>query len=570
MFLCDAIGFIIVSFSYKSFAPVTESHNIRDVTSAIKENRVPSAFLVMLLSLFIFMLVDRVIYLRRLVFGKLILQVMLVIGAHVWMFFILPSVTNRPFSKNVTAQLWYFFKCLYFGLSAYQIRCRYPARILGNFLTKKYNYTNLFFFKIFQITPFMLEIRYLMDWMWTDTALGLYSWVQMEDIYNNVFIVACFLAGEDRYVTARATKRSPIIKYGLGGILLFLLFLIIWFPMLLFSFGGTVFVSKAPLGCRLSIKLDSYKTVFEMDVQQHQLYEINSRDYKSLRQQFIANQSATAFLSMYTISDVYIADINGKAATLWASTPPNTRGLYNHLMGNKTFIIYVTVSIPSSTSSEPYVYNFHYNLTSTAESRRSREKLAQMIMPSSYNFSTQVLPSRAVSIPNILPRYLYVSVKGVKQLTNLGRDYINLMLHINHIDNSSAWWQVNEYRKRNTFEPVGVRNKYTWNSTIRIVTFNERVAPSILATVTSYGVVGLYVSIVFMVGKLVRMMTGDLSHSVIYTEMPYVGRIMRLCQDIYLVRENGDMALEEELFAKLIFLYRSPETLIKITRPKVE
>jgi len=62
-------------------------------------------------------------------------------------------------------------------------------------------------------------------------------------------------------------------------------------------------------------------------------------------------QSATAFLSMYTISDVYIADINGKAATLWASTPPNTRGLYNHLMGNKTFIIYVTVSIPSSTRS---------------------------------------------------------------------------------------------------------------------------------------------------------------------------------------------------------------------------
>ena len=71
-------------------------------------------------------------------------------------------------------------------------------------------------------------------------------------------------------------------------------------------------------------------------------------------------------------------------------------------------------------------------------------------------------------------------------------DYINLMLHINHIDNSSAWWQVNEYRKRNTFEPVGVRNKYTWNSTIRIVTFNERVAPSILATVTSYGSVDLF------------------------------------------------------------------------------
>ncbi|KAI0240903.1 Piezo-type mechanosensitive ion channel component 2, partial [Lamellibrachia satsuma] len=259
MFLCDAIGFIIVSFSYKNFAPVTESHNIRDVASAITENRVPPAFLFMLLSLFVFMLVDRVIYLRRLVFGKFILQIVLVLGTHAWMFFILPYVNNRAFSHNFTAQLWYFFKCLYFGLSAYQIRCRYPARILGNFLTKQYNYTNLVFFKIFQVMPFLLEIRYLMDWMWTDTALGLYSWMQMEDIYNKVFTCACFLAGEDRYVTPRATKRSPVIKYGLGGILLFILFLIVWFPMLVFSVGGTVFMSKAPKGFSLSIHLDSYK-----------------------------------------------------------------------------------------------------------------------------------------------------------------------------------------------------------------------------------------------------------------------------------------------------------------------
>ena len=34
------------------------------------------------------------------------------------------------------------------------------------------------------------------------------------------------------------------------------------------------------------------------------------------------------------------------------------------------------------------------------------------------------------------------------------------------------------------------------------------------------------------------------------------------------MRESGELALEEDLFAKLIFLYRSPETLIKWTRLK--
>lgn len=51
------------------------------------------------------------------------------------------------FNQNAVAQLWYFVKCIYFSLSAYQIRCGYPTRILGNFLTKKYNHLNLFLFQ---------------------------------------------------------------------------------------------------------------------------------------------------------------------------------------------------------------------------------------------------------------------------------------------------------------------------------------------------------------------------------------------------------------------------------------
>lgn len=83
---------------------------------------------------------------------------------------------------------------------------------------------------------------------------------------------------------------------------------------------------------------------------------------------------------------------------------------------------------------------------------------------------------------------------------------------------------------------------------------------------------------------------GGQNRKIMFEDLPYVDRVLQLCLDIYLVskayrkisvnhilkhipfqvREALEFALEEDLFAKLLFLYRSPETLIKWTRPKEE
>jgi hypothetical protein len=69
---------------------------------------------------------------------------------------------------------------------------------------------------------------------------------------------------------------------------------------------------------------------------------------------------------------------------------------------------------------------------------------------------------------------------------------------------------------------------------------------------------------VFVVSRLIRGLFDDVSFKVIYTQMPNVDKVLQLCLDIYLVRESREFTLEEDLFAKLQFLYRSPETLIKV------
>ncbi|KAJ8779077.1 hypothetical protein J1605_012928 [Eschrichtius robustus] len=97
----------------------------------------------------------------------------------------------RRFNLHHVAQTWFLAKCICFGLSAYQIRCGCPNHTLGNFLTKHFNLINLTLFKGFRLVPFLLELRAVIDWVWTDSALKLSSWICLEDVHANIFIMKC-------------------------------------------------------------------------------------------------------------------------------------------------------------------------------------------------------------------------------------------------------------------------------------------------------------------------------------------------------------------------------------------
>ena len=43
----------------------------------------------------------------------------------------------------------------------------------------------------FRLVPFLVELRAVMDWVWTDTTLSLSNWMCVEDIYANIFIIKC-------------------------------------------------------------------------------------------------------------------------------------------------------------------------------------------------------------------------------------------------------------------------------------------------------------------------------------------------------------------------------------------
>uniref|UniRef100_A0A8C2E4H0 Piezo-type mechanosensitive ion channel component 1 n=1 Tax=Cyprinus carpio TaxID=7962 RepID=A0A8C2E4H0_CYPCA len=518
MFLTDVVEFIIIVFGFWAFGKHSAA---TDIASSLSEDQVPEAFLVMLLIQFSTMIIDRALYLRKSMLGKLIFQIILVFGIHLWMFFILPAVTERMFNHNSVAQLWYFFKCIYFTLSAYQIRCGYPTRILGNFLTKKFNHLNLFLFQGFRLVPFLVELRAVMDWVWTDTTLSLSDWMCVEDIYANIFIIKCSRETEKKYPQPRGQKKKRIVKYGMGGLIILFLICIIWFPLLFISLVKSVVgVVNHPVDVTVTVRLGGYEPLFTMSVQQQSIQPFTEKDYNHLAKLFGENAVAMQFITLYSYEDIVTANIEGSSGSVWRISPPSRQELIKELLGST----------------------------------------GDMTLRLDWNFQRHV--------PHMFPNYIRApngaEAKPVSRLYKDGEEgYQNLTLSLKreasvNTTGAQEWWDISIAGCR---ESCGV---------LPMVIFNDKVSPPSLGFLAGYGIMGLYVSVVLVIGKFVRGFFSEISHSIMFEELPCVDRILKLCLDIFLVRETGELELEEELYSKLIFLYRSPETMIKWTREKNE
>nr|XP_054099935.1 piezo-type mechanosensitive ion channel component 2 isoform X6 [Callithrix jacchus] len=558
MFLADTVDFIIIVFGFWAFGKHSAA---ADITSSLSEDQVPGPFLVMVLIQFGTMVVDRALYLRKTVLGKVIFQVILVFGIHFWMFFILPGVTERKFSQNLVAQLWYFVKCVYFGLSAYQIRCGYPTRVLGNFLTKSYNYVNLFLFQGFRLVPFLTELRAVMDWVWTDTTLSLSSWICVEDIYAHIFILKCWRESEKRYPQPRGQKKKKVVKYGMGGMIIVLLICIVWFPLLFMSLIKSVAgVINQPLDVSVTITLGGYQPIFTMSAQQSQLKVMDQQNFDKFIRAFSRDTSAMQFLENYEKEDITVAELEGNSNSLWTISPPSKEKMIHELLD------------PNSSFSVVFSWSIQRNLSLGAKAEIATDKLSFTLQNSTRKNIAKMIAGNntessktPVTIEKIYPYYVKApsdsNSKPIKQLLseNNFMDITIILSRDNTTKYNSEWWVLNLTGNR-IYNPE--------SQALELVVFNDKVSPPSLGFLAGYGIMGLYASVVLVIGKFVREFFSGISHSIMFEELPNVDRILKLCTDIFLVRETGELELEEDLYAKLIFLYRSPETMIKWTREK--
>ena len=442
------------------------------------------------------------------------------------------------------------------------------------------------------IIPFLYDLRMYMDWIWTDTSLVLDEWSLMEDIFVNLYERKCELKLDEEFPEPRGKAKRRFFKYLLGGAWVVLIIGLIWGPLGLFALGRAVGSTNRPVGATFELEFGGYQPIFRMSVTGSALNEISDPLWNRLKnnKDFERDAVAQTFISGYDQGDVTIVNLNGNSTATWGVSPPSMDALENDLRSNTTSIFvkltyYITRKKQQKTQDMDVTISNEQTIELNPQKDRSlRLKIARMLSYAEEETTPAI-------IPYIFPNYLRVPEKGkpsvVKQLTKKSKTgaelndtfryrSIGVLLQKGEITNDSGsgttWWEVHD-----TCDDKYMQNLDDFFRTdlllaenckyLPLVLFNDKVFIGLLAFLSGYGIIGIYTTFVFLVSRWVRGLNSESSFKVIYTRMPNVDRVLQLCLDIYLVRESREFELEEDLYAKLIFLYRSPETLIKWTKP---
>nr|CAI5853646.1 unnamed protein product [Callosobruchus analis] len=425
MFLCDFINFFVIL--------------------------VPVLFLFMLILQFMLIVIDRGIYLRKNILAKIIFQFLQIILLHIWLFIVFPVITGSKCNTVLPPQIYYMVKCFYLLLSAYQIRCGYPTRILGNFLCKGYGYVNMFCFKGFMLVPFLFELRTCMDWMWTETSMTVFDWIKMEDIFAHIFLLKCQRHAEDEFPQPRGEKKNPLPKYLMGGAMLAVIIGIIWFPLVFFSLGNAVGETNVPFKPE---QLDQLRMVYN--------------NFKS----------SGTFINNYEAADIAAVKLSIDSGNIWGISPPDRKRMVAEI--NSSIIRKgVAITLPAETE--------------------DRANLLKML---------EGLPADPVLLQYLLPKFIKKAASLRNLTTNLNKT------------GEEEWWRIREECNDTNYELLLRDLPYQdCSNSIILYTFNDKC------------------------GKIM------------FEDLPNVDRVLQLCLDIYLVREACEFALEEDLFAKLVFLF---------------
>ena len=144
-----------------------------------------------------------------------------------------PGYVCNTFESNGYIIFFYLLLCFYFFVQAYQMRIGLPEIRKGSFLMDTFNPVTGVVYRGYLAIPFIFELRTLIDWTFTTTALDAFQWIKLAQIQANLYVAKCVNKDYMERPLGERIKKWEKIVVGFG-LVAFIILMIVG-PIVLFS-----------------------------------------------------------------------------------------------------------------------------------------------------------------------------------------------------------------------------------------------------------------------------------------------------------------------------------------------
>lgn len=228
------------------------------------------------------------------------------------------------------------------------------------------------------LTPFLFELRSVIDWAFTPTSLTFQEWVKVESIYAQVYQIKCArLAADKEAVRGQTTSLFKKVLWG-GGISV-LLVGALWFPLFLFAYNPVLGQTNVPESVAVTFQIGTYEAEYNMEVMKSDIRQFTTSEWNKLLRIYDSNPQAMIFLAEFEAKDVVAVSLNTNSSSLWNVSPPSLQSLIEELEVGTLTECHLTYKVArralESNSIETVQHDYKFSL----DDKKVRDKLVGMM-----------------------------------------------------------------------------------------------------------------------------------------------------------------------------------------------
>ena len=485
----------------------------------------------------------------------------------------------NDFLYNKALICFYLLYVIYYISSGLQVRYGFYDMKRKSMLKSGDKSLNGTIYNVYKAIPFLYEIKLAIDWTFTKTCLDLFQWNKFESVYDIVYVTFCAMNAKNSQLVGQ--KVGKFMKIVMGGVLAFLLIVILIAPLMLFSNLNPTNKLNNLTGAVLKIDLCFFYK--NKAVKNYTLYE-NSRPSsienieKSGRDWDIYNYSLSSKTKNFEKEQIQTVQFFEESDKNWDLTTPLIENLKHLILNRKNIsdLEYISLAIDynfdrplpieSNKINKRYIYTIYYydNYTNTPE----YEYIEQLGEALNNCHDTEITYKNVYSPPirlssNIKPKRL----TDKKYFPNL--DIKLGFVGCKVLGNDKNFSYLESYftlKKIMNITDEATKKNITIEEGVKFHVFSDKVS----STTSGTNVLTFYISFVLLIGNYVRNFFAGQPEKIMLTEMPYSERIINLCEGIKISRNSYDFEKEEKYYYTLIEFMRSPGFLRKLTESSRE